>query len=107
MESLHVTKELKLTELLPDVIRVATVTLDETIARSACTFLGESPHTASVPALRRIFGNRGGMFKKGFADETRAAAVAAALRIQHPSARELVAEAKKDKSDLVRHIAGA
>ncbi len=107
MEAMGLAREQVIHDLVPDIARIAQATLDDDVARVACLFLGECPSPVAIQALRRVFEHKAKMLGlvKGFADETRAAAVSAAARIPLAAAREIVAEAKGDRSDIVKRAA--
>jgi hypothetical protein len=65
------------------------------------------PTPLALPHLKRIFEQRPRAFGivRGLADETRALAVAVAAGMDHDEARELLANAARDKSALVRDAA--
>jgi diguanylate cyclase (GGDEF)-like protein len=102
--ALDMVRELKLPELAGDVARLMQDPADETLLKAACRTLAVVPTPAAIPHLKRIFDQKGRAFGfvKGFSDETRALAVAAALSIDHDEARAIVAQAGKDKSQAVR-----
>ncbi|MBI2930301.1 MAG: diguanylate cyclase [Planctomycetes bacterium] len=101
--------ELGLSDLNLDVTRIAHASEDEAVIRACCDYIARVNVPSAVPALWRIFEARPRMFGlvKGFSDDTRAMAVRAAAGIAHPEARELVEEAKRDRSIEVRKAAGA
>jgi diguanylate cyclase (GGDEF)-like protein len=107
LAALDMVRDLKLTDLGGEVARLAQNSTDETLLRSACRTLVAVPTPSALPALRRIFEqkDRAFGFVKGFSEDTRAAAIAAAAVINHPEARELVSKAASDKSVAVRTMA--
>ncbi|MBI2931208.1 MAG: diguanylate cyclase [Planctomycetes bacterium] len=107
--ALSVARELKLTELASDVAELMRATEFDVVVREACAYWREVPSPAAVTALRHVFERKAKMFglMKGFTEETRAAAIEAAARINHPSARELVSLAQADRSEIVRRAAGS
>ncbi len=93
-----------------EVVALLGTTEDEEIARAGCDFLQAAPSPVALSALRRVFEMRTKMLglKKGWSDDTRASAIAAAAKIPSaPGARELLDAAKGDPSQRVRGAAGA
>jgi HEAT repeat protein len=93
--------------LAPDIARLAMETTSDAHAFAACSYLAACPTPAALPALKRVFEQRSRMFgfKKGLSDATRAAAVAAAAKINHPDAIPIIEAAREDRSELVRNAA--
>ncbi len=93
--------------LAPDIARLAMETTSDAHAFAACSYLAACPTPAALPALKRIFEQRSRMFgfRKGLSDATRAAAVAAAVKISHPDAIPIIEAAREDRSELVRNAA--
>ncbi len=105
--ALDIVRELKLTDLAPDVARLLQEQADEALLKAACRTLVAVPTPSAIPHLKRIFEQRGRAFGivKGLSDETRALAIAAAAVLEHPEAKNLIAQAVKDKSPAVRDAA--
>jgi diguanylate cyclase (GGDEF)-like protein len=107
LAALDVVRQMKLQELGGDVARLLQEPADEALLKAACQALVAAPSPAAVPHLKRIFDQKRGPFGfvKGMPDEVRALAVAAAVAIDHPETQAIVAQAEKDRSDLVRKAA--
>jgi len=105
--ALALARDLRLQELVPDVVRLCTTADDEDVVRAGCMYFRECPSPAAIPVLQRVFEHRTKVFGlvKGASTKTRAAAIAALARIDHPSARALLEIAEDDRSQTVRRAA--
>ncbi|MBI2932999.1 MAG: diguanylate cyclase [Planctomycetes bacterium] len=92
----------------PEIVRMGTATQDEMIARACCEFFQAVPVSGAVAVLKRVFDMRPRLLKRGWSEDTRAAAVRAAVRlIGAPGAQDIVTAAKSDESPVIRRAAGA
>ena len=107
LAALEMVREQKITDLGGEVARLALNATDEALLRAACRTLVAVPTPSALPALKRIFEqkDRAFGFVKGFSEDTRAAAIAAAAVIDHPEAKDLLSKAASDKSVAVRTMA--
>ena len=107
LAALDLVRVMKLPELGADVARLLQEPADEDLLKAACKALVTAPSPTAAPHLKRIFDQKRGPFGfvKGMSDEVRALAVAAAVAIEHPETQAIVAQAEKDKSELVRKAA--
>ncbi|MBI2932669.1 MAG: hypothetical protein HYY16_13560 [Planctomycetes bacterium] len=95
-------------EVRDGVTQILAMTEDEETAVACCGYFRSVPAPTAMEALRRIFEMRPKAFGfvRGWSDETRAAAVAAARAAGTPAAEQIVAAARKDASPVVRAAAG-
>ena len=105
--ALDLVREMKVTEVANDVVRLLQEGTEEALVKAACRTLAVVPTPSAIPHLKRIFDQKGRAFGfvKGLSDETRAMAVAAAAALDHDDANAIVTEAAKDKSVIVRNAA--
>jgi hypothetical protein len=89
-----------------EVVRLASATEDEDIARACCQYFSAVPMASAAPALKRIVERRSRMFGlggRGWSEETRAAA--AARELPGTSGQVVLEAAQSDPSPRVREAA--
>lgn len=106
-EVLALATELKLAPLAPDILLLFRAATDDDTVLQCCKFFSVCPDPAAVPDLIRVYERRSTLFRRGFKDSTRAAAIVALSKLDHPDARRTIELATKDKSLKVRSAAKA